>query len=429
MPQKDDRDIRGRACVARFVRLAGWSMAALACGVSLAQATPFVVIDAATGSVIAEQESTRRWYPASLTKLVTAYVALTAVRQGRVSLDTPLVVSMRAARMPPSKMGFNPGSEVTLDNALKTLMVKSANDIAITIAEGLGGSVEGFADQMNAAALKLGMHESHFMNPNGLHHDDHYSSARDMAIMGRALFRDFPEHADLFGIGALRLGEQVIPTHNGLLGRYPGADGMKTGFTCAAGFNVVASATRGGRRVITVVLGYPNAKTRTLKAASLLDAGFTNGAGATSITALPSTPGGPPNMRPQICGGHRQQVTEDDYAVPVARTPPEGDHAAAFFANHGLTPPANGLAVIQAQIDARPSFEPISVYVGRAPGWTGPALAARGDAPQPVASPASGKPAKVVARPKGKPAKGKHAGKKPPAPKGKPAAKPKTAAR
>ena len=425
------RHVAASSLVSRFF---GAIVAAVACGVSLAHATPFVVIDAATGSVIAEQESTKRWYPASVTKLVTVYVALTAVRQGRVSLDTPIVVSMRAARMAPSKMGFNPGSEVTLDNALKMLMVKSANDIAVTIAEGLGGSVEGFADQMNAAAARLGMRESHFMNPNGLHHDEHYSSARDMAIVGMALFRDFPEYADLFGIGALRLGEMVIPTHNGLLGRYPGADGMKTGFTCAAGFNVVASATRGGRRVIAVVFGYPNAKTRTLKAASLLDAGFTNGAGSISITTLPSTPGAPPNMRPQICGAHRQQIAEDDFAVPVASSPPEGDHAAAFFANHGLTPPANGLAVVQAQTGVRPSFEPIPVYAGRAPGWTGPVLAARGDAPRPAVVPAITPAPKIAAgKAKPKPTKARQAGKKPSPPKGKPApqppTKPKTAAR
>ena len=409
--------ILGRLSPIPRLRLAGFSLAALVYAGSVAAATPYVVIDAASGAVVAEQDSTQRWYPASLTKLVTIYVALNAVRQGRVTLDTPIMISMRAARMPPSKMGFNPGSEVTLENALKMLVVKSANDIAITIAEGLGGSVEGFADQMNEAAARLGMRESHFVNPNGLHDDDHYSSARDMAIVGRALFRDFPEYADLFGIGALRLGEQVIPTHNGLLGRYPGADGMKTGFTCAAGFNVVASASRGGRRLITVVLGYPNAKARTLKAASLLDAGFAAGPGGPSVAALPTTQGAPPNNRPRVCGAHREQVSEDEYAVPVAMARAEGDHAAA-----------SGVAAIQARMGVRPSFEPVEVYAGRAPGWTGPSLASWGASPQPAASAAAPKPTKAaVGKAKRKQvAKGRHALKKKPA--AKPLARPKATA-
>ena len=411
--------IPGRLSPTRLLRLAGLSLAVIACGASLAQATPYVVVDVASGAVVAEQDSTQRWYPASLTKLVTIYVALTAVRQGRVTLDTPIMVSPRAARMPPSKMGFNPGSEVTLDNALKMLVVKSANDLAITIAEGLGGSVEGFADQMNETAARLGMRESHFVNPNGLHDDEHYSSARDMAIVGRALFRDFPEYADLFGIGALRLGEQIIPTHNGLLGRYPGADGMKTGFTCAAGFNVVASATRNGRRLIAVVLGYPNAKARTLKAASLLDAGFANSSGGPSIMALPSSSGAAPNNRTRVCGAHREQVSEDDYAVPVAGARAEGDNAAAYFAAQGLMGQAgggqgSGVAAIQAQMGVRPSFEPINVFVGRAPGWTGPALASWGAAPPPAAASAS-KPTKAAAVMRRKPSvRGKHAVKRKP---------------
>ena len=419
-PEKLAMQDRGEMRIhSRLLRVIGLSLAALACGAGLAQATPFVVIDADSGAVVAEQESTRRWYPASLTKLMTVYVALTALRQGQVGLDTPFQISMRAARMPPSKMGFNPGSEVTLENALRMLMVKSANDIAVTIAEGLGGSMEGFADQMNAAAARLGMHESHFVNPNGLHNDDHYSSARDMAIIGRALFREFPEYADLYGIGALRLGEQVIPTHNGLLGRYPGADGMKTGFTCPAGFNVVASARRGGRRLIAVVLGYPNAKARTLKVASLLDAGFMSGAGGPSLPSLRAIPGAAPNNRPRVCGAHREQVAEDDFAVPVLNGQMQGDHAGASFAAARLSGPTSGVAAIQAQMGARPNFEPVPVFAGRVPGWTGPVLAARDDAPRSAAS--------VPAAPAGKAAAVKSGGKK--AVRGKPAGKKKPAAK
>ncbi|MDB5651662.1 MAG: D-alanyl-D-alanine carboxypeptidase, partial [Hyphomicrobiales bacterium] len=200
---------------------------------SPAAATPSLVADLVTGEVIAQEDATRTWYPASLTKLMTVYVALKAVKDGRITLDTPFVMSQRAARAVPSKMGFNPGTEVTLDNALKMLMVKSANDLAVMIAEGVDGSVEDFAVEMNSTAAQLGMTQSHFVNPNGLFDPNHVSSARDMAILARALYMDFPQQAGLYGIGALKLGERIIPTHNGIIGRYPGADGMKTGFVCA----------------------------------------------------------------------------------------------------------------------------------------------------------------------------------------------------
>ena len=275
----------GRCWIGRRV-LFGFA-AALALGAASAQATPYLVVDADSDQVLMENEATAPWYPASLTKLMTVYVALDAVRSGKLTFDTPLVMSARAARMPPSKMGFRPGTQVTLDNALKMLMVKSPNDVAVMVAEGVSGSIEAFADDMNADAQRLGLHESHFVNPNGLHNPDHVSSARDMAIIARALLREFPDHADLFSIGAIQLGNQYIPNHNGLLGRYPGADGMKTGFTCPAGFNVVASANHNGRRLIVVVLGAPSARTRNQEAADLFDRGFASGGGAARWNRCP----------------------------------------------------------------------------------------------------------------------------------------------
>ena len=176
-----------------------------------ALATPSLVMDVATGNVLYENEATHPWFPASVTKLMTVYVALSAVRDHQISLDTPLVVSRYAASMPPSKMGFRPGTEVTLGNALKMLMVKSPNDIAITIAEGIAGSVAAFADDMNDAAARLGMKQSHFVNPNGLHNPEHYSSARDLAVLARAIYLTFPQYADLFDIGAMRVDGRIIP--------------------------------------------------------------------------------------------------------------------------------------------------------------------------------------------------------------------------
>ena len=337
---------------------------------------PYVAIDVESGRVIAQRGSTRPWYPASTTKLMTVYVALEAVRAGRLALDTPLVVSARAARMKPSKMGFAPGVQVTLGNALKMLMVKSANDLAVTIAEGVSGSVEAFADEMNQAANSLGMRESHFVNPNGLHDPNHYSSARDMAVLGRALLLQFPNQSDLFDIGAFRIGDMVVPTHNGLIGRYPGADGMKTGFTCPAGFNLVASATRSGRKVIVVVFGDISARSRTAHAVDLLNLAFASSPSGEAVADLPSVGGEPPNMKGEACGGRSRKAQlaaeNEDFATPVAS---EGGEAA----------PSSGAAIAALP---RPAYEPVDLYVGPAPGYQGPSLvlarAIRPSAPSPT---------------------------------------------
>src|SRR3984957_8503709 len=184
------------------------TLVALIAGPALAN--PSLIIDIDSGQTLFENQATVNWYPASLTKLMTVYVALNAVRQGGVTMDTPSVMSQRAASKAPSKMGFRPGTQVTLDNALKMLMVKSPNDVAVMVAEGVSGSIEAFAVDMNADAQPPGLHESHFVNPNGLHNPAHVSSARDMATIARALVREFPDHADLFSIGALRLCRQNI---------------------------------------------------------------------------------------------------------------------------------------------------------------------------------------------------------------------------
>jgi D-alanyl-D-alanine carboxypeptidase len=354
-------------------------------------ATPWLVADADTGQVLIENEATAVWYPASLTKLMTVYVALDAVRAGKLTMDTPLVVSIRASRAPPSKMGFRPGTEVTLDNALKMLMVKSPNDLAVTVAEGISGSVESFADAMNAAGQRLGLHESHFVNPNGLHNPDHVSSARDMAIIARALLREFPDHADLFGIGALQLGNQIITNHNGLIGRYPGADGMKTGFTCPAGFNVVASASHYGRHLLVVVLGSPSARFRTQEAADLFDRGFAMGGGSGSLDALPPSGSGvAPNMRADVCL-HRSAALiaaaeEESMAAEPAHVAQAGRGALVVTAS------ASGGEPTHTEItDERPRFDPVPVFVGPAPGWKGPVLAARPGGSTDAALPAEAK--------------------------------------
>jgi D-alanyl-D-alanine carboxypeptidase len=201
------------------------------------------------------------------------------------------------------------------------------------------------------------------------------SSARDMAIVARALLREFPDHADLFSIGALQLGRQYIPNHNGLLGRYPGADGMKTGFTCPAGFNVVASANHGGRRLIVVVLGAPSARLRNQEAADLFDRGFASGGGAGSPESLPSGSGAARNMRADVCL-HRNAA-----ALAAAEDDGIAQQAEAAAGRGGMLPlPLAALltpAVAHTELtNERIRFDPVPVYIGPAPGWKGPALGA-----------------------------------------------------
>jgi D-alanyl-D-alanine carboxypeptidase len=379
--------VPGRASVgrartgAKFFFMLLMALLAGACLVtSRAAAAPALVIDARTGGVLYASEATLPWYPASLTKLMTAYVALEAVQARRISLDTPLAVSVRATAAPPTQMGFRPGTLVTLDNALKMLMVKSANDIAVTIAEGVSGSVEAFAEDMNAAAARLGMVQSHFVNPNGLPDPRHVSSARDMALVAQALYASFPQYGALFSIGALRLGDDIIKNHNHMLGRYPGADGMKTGFTCPAGFNLVASATRDGRKVIAVVLGAPNVELRTVRTALLFDRAFAGiDRPSAHVTTLPfAGVTAPPDMRAAICRKPAAAIAafaaeNDRLAGPLFGA--SGTDGGQSYAATSLTsgsPMASRIALVPQLV-----FDPVPVYVGVPEGFAGLVARAR----------------------------------------------------
>ncbi|RWD94599.1 D-alanyl-D-alanine carboxypeptidase family protein, partial [Mesorhizobium sp.] len=232
--------------------LAGGLALPMLCGA--ARANPVVLFDLKSGKVLEHQDAFKRWYPASLSKLMTAYVTFRAIAAGEVALDSPIKVTKHSAGEPPSKMGFKPGSVMRLDNALKMMLVKSANDIAMAVGENIGGSQEAFADRMNAEAARLGMTGTHFVNPNGLYSPDQYTTARDLAVLVTALRNDFPQYAPWFSIEGLAVGKKALPNYNLLIGRYPGADGMKTGFVCSSGFNMIGSATRNGRTLVAVVL-------------------------------------------------------------------------------------------------------------------------------------------------------------------------------
>jgi D-alanyl-D-alanine carboxypeptidase len=239
-----------------------------------ARAAPALVIDAETGRVLYAEDIDRRWHPASLTKLMTAYLAFEAMRDGKLSMEDKLTVSKTAHAEPPSKIGAPIGAEMSMPTALRALIIKSANDVAVMFAEEIAGSVEAFADKMNATAKRLGMTRTRFVNPHGLPDGRQISTARDMAILARTLLKEFPEYAYLYSEKSFRIGRAYMRSHNALLRVYEGADGMKTGFICDSGFNVVASATRGERQLIAVVMGAYNSRSRTKRARALLDHGF-----------------------------------------------------------------------------------------------------------------------------------------------------------
>jgi D-alanyl-D-alanine carboxypeptidase len=307
---------------------------------------------------------------------MTTYVTLRAVKEGRITLDKPLTVSANALGQAPVKMGFPVGTVVTVDNALKMMMVKSANDMAVVLAEGVGGSVEGFADLMNRNAQSLGMTQTSYVNPNGLPADDQIVSARDLAILARALIREMPEYDDYWHLPGIRMGKSVQRNYNTLIGRYPGADGMKTGFICASGFNLVASATRNGRRLIAVVLGAPSAAGRALKAAQLLERGF-NSNGALSwlapslgtVDTLQPINAAPPNLRDDMCGAHRKRpATEDEDDGTTANVTPDSPYG-TFLAS---------LRAPKVKGENSNLGEPVMVFTGAKPpppgtvqlGWT-----------------------------------------------------------
>jgi len=298
------------------------ALGALAAGVVVsatpARAMSLILVEADSGKVLRAENATYPWYPASVTKLMTLYMTLSAIRDNRITFDTIFTVSPNASAQSPTKMGFPVGTPVTVDNALKMMMVKSANDMAVLLAEGVGGSIDDFAEQMTQTAHRLGMSESNFVNPNGLPADGQITSARDLAILARALIREFPQYSFYWHIPAIKFGRRVVRNYNQLIGRYPGADGMKTGFICASGFNLVATATRDNKQLIAVVLGAPSSPVRAVKAAEMLESGFAQNPlswltpSLGTVDSLVPIDAAPPNLKDEMCGPHRKRPASED---------------------------------------------------------------------------------------------------------------------
>lgn len=232
-----------------------------------------IVIDAETGETLYARHADARRYPASLTKVMTLYLAFDALDAGRLKPSDPVTISRRAAARPPSRMGLPVGARLTVREAMDLLVVKSANDIATALAERLGGSEEAFARAMNAKAKALGLSHTRFRNASGLPDASHVSTARDLALLGRAFLRDHPDDYAIFDQERTLFRGRVIRGHNALLAR-PGIDGFKTGFVNASGYNLLTSGVRDGRRIIAVVLGGRSARSRDAYMDRLVQASF-----------------------------------------------------------------------------------------------------------------------------------------------------------
>ncbi|WP_194303198.1 D-alanyl-D-alanine carboxypeptidase family protein [Acetobacter estunensis] len=232
------------------------------------------VTDARSGAVMAQINPDLQRYPASLTKLMTLYMTFNALRSGQISLDQAVPVSVRAATREPSKLGLVPGSYITVEQAILGLVTKSANDAACALGELVGGDEDRFAAMMTAQAHALGMSSTTFRNASGLPNPDQVTTARDLATLGRHLINDFPEDYHYFSVPLFYFHGREIPNHNPMLRFYPGADGMKTGYTAQAGLNLVSSAARDNVRLVGVVMGARSNAERTRTMAALLDQGF-----------------------------------------------------------------------------------------------------------------------------------------------------------
>jgi D-alanyl-D-alanine carboxypeptidase len=260
--------IRFIACFGILLSLAGAAQA------QTKIAGPSLLIDAQTGEVLSQERAGEPWYPASLTKLMTGYVIFQKLRDGTLRLDQQIIVSAIAARQEPSKIGVPAGKTVSVDFALQALLVHSANDMAYVLAEAASGTHERFADEMNAVAKNLGLTATHFVNPNGLFDPRHVTSARDMGVLGAIIINEFPQYSAYFSQDFVAVGKRRLANRNSLIRIMPDADGMKTGFVCNSGYNLVASATRNGRKLIAVVMGASSGGNRAIRAKDLLEQGF-----------------------------------------------------------------------------------------------------------------------------------------------------------
>ena len=280
--------------------LVAWTIGSIGLMPSTAEARyASIVVDVDTGQVLHAVNADTRNYPASLTKMMTLYLVFEALEKGTLTLDQKLPVSKRAAGMPPSKLGLNAGDRIAVEDAILALTTKSANDVAVVVAEALANTEIAFAKLMTQRAKDLGMSRTTFRNASGLPNRAQQSTARDMMRLAQALMADYPQYYHYFSATAFQYEGRTYRNHNHLLKSYQGTDGIKTGYTRASGFNLVSSVERDGRRVIAVVFGGKTARSRDQHMVKLLDRGFTKLA-SMGVKTIPSVPGRNPFQQPAI---------------------------------------------------------------------------------------------------------------------------------
>lgn len=265
-----------------------------------------IMIDAENGNVLHEIDASRPWYPASLTKVMTLYMAFDALTTGRIRLYDRLTASHHASRQPQSKLGLRAGETLTVEEAILAVITRSANDAAVVLGEHLGGTEEAFASQMTTKARQLGMYNTRFMNATGLPNNLQVTTSRDLAVLAWKIMRNFPDFYPYFASHGFFFKGRELRGINKFTARYPGAEGMKTGFTCGSGFNLMSSAMQNGKRLIGVILGGTTSAERYQLMTNMMDAGFSNRYGDGSyrnINTMTASIGGQPPYQLD-CGNH-----------------------------------------------------------------------------------------------------------------------------
>lgn len=356
---------RSHSLRAGFIVAAGAAVALALAPSALAQERySAIVIDARTNEVLHADAADEARFPASLTKMMTLYMVFEAIERGQLELDSTMTASRNASRQPPSRLGLRRGSTLTVDQAIRALCVQSANDVAVMIAERLGGTEARFSARMTARARELGMTNTHFANASGLPNPLQRSSARDMARLSQALWSDFPEYYHYFQTPSYSWGRHYGRNHNRLLGTISGVDGIKTGYTRASGFNLASSAERDGTRVIAVVMGGETAAARDAQVAYLLENAFEEYGrrrtqGGATFVGLPVN-----RVDAQITpnGGTVTNVTQQfgpmgaplSSPAPASAPPAEGDQALDLLTGESTEEPDG----VDTPISAGPALAP-----------------------------------------------------------------------
>jgi D-alanyl-D-alanine carboxypeptidase len=298
-----------------------------------------ILIDADNGTIVYEQDANHAWFPASLTKVMTLYMTFTALSQGQVQLTDTMTASVYAARQPNSKLGLRPGENITVEEAILALITRSANDAAVVLAEHLGGNEENFATRMTAKAHSLGMYDTHFMNATGLPHQWQVTTPRDLGLLAYRTMQDFPNFYPYFASHSLFFRGREWPAINKFTASYPGAEGMKTGFTCGSGYNLISTAQQNGKRLIGVIMGGMTSPQRYQLMTAMMDNGFSNNLPPHAdkhISAIPTkTFSSPPYQLG--CGRDAPRTSYAQYTPPAAPRH-NNSHAVHLRSSHAVRP-------------------------------------------------------------------------------------------